>query len=138
MIRLFFGDGEYDFSIDKIKHTSMLEGSVSRLARNSGMISENHDGFSLYDIYRRLAVINPPAEFISETLRIALIGGGNAPVVAARLIENYVEGCPFEGEGGPRITALAIVQSRIEEVIEKTKGLPKDTDAKKTEAATDQ
>lgn len=81
MIRKFFGDGERDFALPAKLILELQE--------------KTRAGFG--DLLRRATAGSYRFEDITETIRLALIGGGTSPIDAARLVESYVEaeGRPF-------------------------------------------
>lgn len=88
-VRMFFGDGERDFALppDRIRE---LERSVGG---GVGAISRRVFGgeFSYAEV--------------SETIRVALVGGGASPQDAAELVALYVAGRPLS-ESHPVATAI--------------------------------
>jgi len=81
MIRKFFGDGERDFALPS---KMILE-----------LQAKTNAGFG--DLLRRAMAGTYRFEDITETIRLALIGGGTSPADAARLVATYAEaeGRPF-------------------------------------------
>lgn len=75
MIRRFFGDGERDFALPA---KMILE------------LEEKTDtGFG--DLWRKISSNSFRLIEITETIRLALIGGGTQPVDADRLVRTYVD-----------------------------------------------
>jgi hypothetical protein len=77
--RAFFGDGERDFRI-----TAAL---IPELERTTGA--------GVGGLCRRLFRGDFHAADVSETIRLALIGGGSKPAEAAALVGTYVANRPF-------------------------------------------
>jgi hypothetical protein len=72
--RAFFGDGEHDFTLTP---AMVLE-------------LEAVTGAGIGGLFRRMIANDFRAKEITETIRLGLIGGGEAPEIAARLVDTYV------------------------------------------------
>jgi hypothetical protein len=81
MIRKFFGDGERDFALPA---KMILE-------------LERTTGAGLGELFRKLTAGTFRFAEITETIRLAMIGGGTSPEDADRLVHTYVdpEGTPL-------------------------------------------
>jgi hypothetical protein len=84
-VPLKFGDGEYLFSL-KLKQIEELQQVCKAGLGTIAKRAFNRD-FYVEDIY--------------HTIRLALIGGGLAPVKAKQIVDHYVDGCPIDAEGDP-------------------------------------
>lgn len=99
---LFFGDNDYEFDLGAIKNITELETICDA------------------SIGRIFAHVRSPddvkAKFVLETIRLAAIGGGMAPVTAKLLVEQYVDRAPLDRPDDPASpvkTAMAILAERI-------------------------
>lgn len=78
-LKLFFGDAEHDFAL--------TPGLILELEAKTGT------GIGAFS--RRLLAGDFAHAWITETLRLALIGGGEAPQTAAKLVATYVPARPL-------------------------------------------
>ncbi|MFZ5678489.1 MAG: gene transfer agent family protein [Pseudomonadota bacterium] len=88
--RAFFGDAEYDFRL--------TVPAIQELERSTGL------GIGL--LCERIFTRNFAQADLTETIRLALIGGGTSPKRAAELVAAYATGRPL-AEIYPLASAIA-------------------------------
>lgn len=116
LVTLDFGDGSYDFRLSL--------GGIEELEAKTEV--------SVFEIATRLRNRVAHLKEISETLRIALIGGGKAPVEALALVRRYVDQRPLDENrdvayavvlaGLARVHADEVKTAQGEEMAEKPNG----------------
>lgn len=108
MIRKFFGDGEREFALPS---KMILE-------------LERVTGTGLGDLFRLLAAHSFRLPHITETIRLAMIGGGTSPQEADALVRAYVA-----ADGTPLIEAYGLALDILDYVMNGAKLAEQDSNA---------
>lgn len=121
-ITLAWGDGDHKFRL-ALGELRELQETI-----NKPRVLIGADPIGPMSLLRLLRGIDAWPDEVREVLRIGLIGGGEKPLEAARLVKNYVDGRPLAESCPP---AAAVLTAALVGVPDDIVG--KNSDAEKTE-----